>query len=95
MKSLVFVGRIQIMIRQIDRIIMACNETKTSLMIIGDGPDLAYCQSIAGETVTFLGRCDSQMIVDRLQRSHGLINIACESFGLGTLEALFLGTPVL
>jgi hypothetical protein len=24
-----------------------------------------------------------------------LINIACESFGLGTLEALFLGTPVL
>ena len=90
-----FVWRIQILIRQTDRIIKACNETQTQLIIIGDGPDRDYCESIAWPTITFLWWCDRDTLISSLSQAHALINIADESFGLGTLESLLIGTPVL
>ena len=42
-----FVGRIVRYVREIDKIIHLCNETKQMLLIVGDGPDMDYAQSIA------------------------------------------------
>lgn len=51
---LVFVGRVQKYVREIDRVIQACNTTRTPLIVIGDGPDMDYAKSLAGPTIIFV-----------------------------------------
>lgn len=68
-------------VRQIDKIIELFNETREPLVIVGDGPDMAYAQSIAGPTIIFTGQIDDVEEKKKLiARSRGLINIAKESF---------------
>lgn len=91
----IFVGRVVKYVRQIDKIIELFNETREPLVIVGDGPDMAYAQSIAGPTIIFTGQIDDVEEKKKLiARSRGLINIAKESFWLVTAEALCCGVPV-
>jgi glycosyltransferase involved in cell wall biosynthesis len=91
----VFVGRVQRYVREIDTIIALMNASGEHLLVIGDGPDMAYAQSIAGPTITFLGQINDVTEKMRIVReARGCINLAKESFGLGTAEALCLGVPV-
>ena len=91
----VFVGRVQRYVREIDKIIALFNATGEHLLIIGDGPDMAYAQSIAGPTITFLGQItDVAQKIEIMRHARGCINLAKESFGLVTAESLCLGVPV-
>lgn len=91
----IFIGRVVKYVREIDKIIHLFNATGDPLLIVGDGPDMAYAQSIAAGNIIFTGQID---VVDEkkklLARSRGLINISKESFGLVTAEALCSGVPV-
>ena len=91
----IFIGRVVKYVREIDKIIHLFNETREPLLIVGDGPDMGYAQSIAGPTIIFTWQIDDVEEKKKLlARSRGVINIAKESFGLVTAEALCCGVPV-
>lgn len=93
---LVFVWRVQKYVREIGLVIDACNQTNTPLVVIWDGPDMAYAKSIAWPTIIFVWDIrDVQEKIQLIKNASWLINLAKESFGIGTAEALCLWVPVL
>lgn len=65
------------------------------LVVIGDGPDLAKCRSVAGSNVDFLGYQPEAILRDHMQRAQGFVFAAEEDFGIAPLEAQACGTPVI
>ncbi len=91
----IYVGRLATLFKEVDKLIHACNSLSLNLVIVGDGPDRAYLQSIAWPTITFLGRVsDVEKKIDLVKHARGFLGIAYESFGIVTAEALILGVPV-
>lgn len=90
-----YINRLTKLFKHLDKIILMCNHYKVPLLIAGDGPDKDYLMSIAGPTITFVGRVSrNEDKISLTKRSRGVINIAHESFGIVTAEALLLGVPV-
>ena len=91
----VFVGRVQRYVREIDKVIELSNTLAIPLIILGDGPDLEYAKSIAWKTIIFVGDIsDTTEKINIIKHARWLINLAKESFGIATVEALSLGVPV-
>jgi glycosyltransferase involved in cell wall biosynthesis len=91
----IYVGRLVTFVREADKIIKLCNETKVPLIVMGSGPDEKYLKSIAGPTIIFIGRIsDIDERVKIISQAKGLINLTKESYGIGTVEAMLLGVPV-
>ncbi len=91
----IYVGRVQRYVREIDKVIELCNTTHTPLIVMGDGPDMVYAQSIAWPTIIFVGNIsDVNEKINLMKHASGLINLAKESFGMTTAEALCLWLPV-
>ena len=92
----VYTGRLVTFVKELDKIITACNQTKTNLIIIGDGPDKEKLQTLAGDTIMFIPWIkDIQQRSKIIQQAKWSINITKESFGISTMESLLLGVPVL
>ncbi|MFH5181188.1 glycosyltransferase [Paenibacillus sp. TAB 01] len=81
--------------KRIDLAIEAFNHLKKPLVIIGDGYDRNRLQSLAGPTITFLGRQPDDVIVDYYSRCKGFILAGEEDFGITPLEAQASGRPVI
>jgi glycosyltransferase involved in cell wall biosynthesis len=91
----IYVGRLVKFIRETDLVIKLANELGFNLVILGDGPDAEELKQLAGPTVTFLGNIsDIYTKILLIKQSRGLINLAKESCGIGTIEALLLWVPV-
>lgn len=91
----IYVGRLVRFIREVDRIIELANALQLPLLVMGAGPDEAYLKSMAGPTITFVWHvADPVQRVEIMRHARWLINIAKESFGMVTAEALSLGVPV-
>jgi glycosyltransferase involved in cell wall biosynthesis len=80
--------------KRIDLAIGACNELKRRLVIIGDGPDRARLESLAGPTVSLLGRQPDEAVTRALAQCRALLFPGEEDFGLTPLEANASGRPV-
>ena len=65
------------------------------LVMIGDGPELARCRSLAGPNVRLLGWQSDAVVRDHMQRARALVFAAEEDFGITPLEAQACGTPVI
>lgn len=92
----VFVWRVQKYVREIWLVIDVCNKTNSSLVVIWDGPDMEYAKALAWPTIIFVWRIDDvQEKIAIMKHAKWLINIAKESFGIATAEALCLWVPVL
>jgi len=63
--------------------------------MIGSGPDEWELKALAGDTVMFLGWLPAEEMKEIVKHAKGLVNLAKESFGIGTVEALLMGVPVL
>lgn len=91
----VFVGRVQRYVREIDKVIELCNALELPLIILWDWPDMEFAKSIAWKTIIFVGHiADTTEKIKIIKHARGLINLAKESFGIATMEALSLGVPV-
>jgi glycosyltransferase involved in cell wall biosynthesis len=81
--------------RRIDVAVRAFNQLGEKLVIVGDGPDRAQLQAMAGPSISFLGRVSDQEAKHYLENCRALIFPGLEDFGTVSLEALAAGRPVI
>lgn len=80
--------------KRIDIAVEACTRTGRRLLVIGAGPDRERLQSLAGPTVTFLGRQPDEAVSRIASRCRALIFPGEEDFGMAPLEINAAGRPV-
>lgn len=81
--------------KRFDVIIKAMNTLEQPLVIIGDGPDRAPLESIAGKHITFTGRLNDEERNALLGKAKGFIQMSEEDFGIVPVEAMAAGTPAI
>ena len=80
--------------KRIDLAVEACTRTCRHLLVIGDGPDRARLEALAGPTITFLGRQSDADVSRYASRCRALIFPGEEDFGIAPLEINAAGRPV-
>ncbi|MGP9675638.1 MULTISPECIES: glycosyltransferase [unclassified Halomonas] len=82
--------------KRIDLVIEAFNHMPDKqLVVIGDGPDHAKLEALAGPNVTLLGYQPDDVLIDHLERTRAFIFMAEEDFGILPVEAQAAGAPVI
>ena len=81
--------------KRIDLAVEACSRLGRKLLVIGEGPERARLQGIAGEHVKFLGALPEDEVIQILSRARALIFPGEEDFGIAPLEAMACGVPVI
>lgn len=81
--------------KRFDLAIQACTQLKLPLKVIGGGPDNARLRSLAGPTVTFLGRAPDKLVEEEFAGAQALIFPGIDDFGITPVEAMAAGTPVI
>jgi glycosyltransferase involved in cell wall biosynthesis len=80
--------------RRIDLAIAACTRLGRELIVLGDGPERARLERMAGPSVRFLGWVDRATQLDLLASCHAYLVPGIEDFGLAPVEAMAAGKPV-
>ena len=80
--------------KRIDLAVGACTLLGVPLIVVGDGPDRAALEGMAGPTVRFTGRLADEEVTRLFEQSRALILPGMEDFGLTPLEANAAGRPV-
>jgi glycosyltransferase involved in cell wall biosynthesis len=81
--------------KRIDLAVHTFNRLRKKLVIIGDGPDRARLESLAGPTISFLGTVGDAEVKKYLEGCQGLIFPGLEDFGIAPVEAQAAGKPVI
>ena len=81
--------------KRIDQAVAACSIGGRKLVVIGEGPDRASLERIAGPGVSFLGWQPDDVIRDHYRRCRALLFPGEEDFGIVPIEALACGAPVI
>jgi glycosyltransferase involved in cell wall biosynthesis len=81
--------------KRIDLAVRAFSQLGKKLVIIGDGPDRARLQALAGSTISFLGRLTDSETKRYLEGCRGLVFPGLEDFGIAPVEAQACGRPVI
>jgi glycosyltransferase involved in cell wall biosynthesis len=81
--------------KRIDQAVAACTASGRRLTVIGEGPERARLEKIAGPTVHFLGWQPDEVIRAHLRSCRALLFPGEEDFGIVPIEALACGTPVI
>lgn len=91
-----FVGRLSAE-KGVDVLVKAWHEMGLPLTIIGDGPERAALEAIAGPEVRFLGRRDGRFVQEEMSRAAMLVvpSVWYEMYPMTVVEAMACGTPVL
>lgn len=80
--------------RRVDLVVEAASRLGRELVVVGDGPERARLESMAGPTVRFLGRVDRTTLIDLFRRCHAYVLPGIEDFGIAPVEAMAAGKPV-
>jgi glycosyltransferase involved in cell wall biosynthesis len=81
--------------KRIDLAVQACNALGRKLLVIGDGPDRARLEALAGPTITFAGRLPDHQVEHFAARCRALIFPGEEDFGMVPLEIAAAGRPTI
>ena len=81
--------------KKIDIAIRTFNRIKRKLIIIGEGAQKKYLQSIADDNIEFLGYKDDHAVRDYYENCRAFIFPGEEDFGITPVEAMAAGKPVL
>lgn len=81
--------------KKIDLVISLFNKTGKRLVIVGDGTEREFLESISGKNIEFKGRVSDTERERWLTGCKGLIFPSEEDFGITMVEALACGKPVL
>lgn len=81
--------------KRIDQAVIACTRSGRSLTVIGEGPERARLERLAGPTVRFLGWQPDAVLRDHYRHCRALLFPGDEDFGIVPVEALACGAPVI
>ena len=81
--------------KKIDLIVESFSQTNKKLVVIGDGTQMEYIQSIATSNIEILGYQDDSVVLDYMGRAKAFIFAGIEDFGITPVEAMACGTPVI
>jgi glycosyltransferase involved in cell wall biosynthesis len=81
--------------KRIDLAIEACQRLGRRLVVIGDGPDRARLEKLAGPKTEFLGRQPDSVVNHYASRCRALLFTGEEDFGMVPLEVNAAGRPVI
>ena len=81
--------------KRVDLAIEVCQRLGYRLIIVGEGPERAQLQRLAGPRVTFLGRVSEQQLASLYAQCAALLQCGEEDFGMAALEAQACGRPVI
>ncbi len=81
--------------KRIDIAVEACTRLGRQLVVIGEGPDRARLQELAGPTVRFLGRLSDSEVEHYASRCRALLFPGEEDFGMAPLEIAAAGRPTI
>ncbi len=88
------VGRL-VHYKRFDLAIQVFNAIEKPLTIVGDGPDRARLEAMAGPTIKFLGWVEDRALPRLYSRAQAFIFPQEEDFGIVALEAMASGRPVI
>jgi glycosyltransferase involved in cell wall biosynthesis len=80
--------------RRLEHAVEACTRLGRDLVVVGEGPERARLQALAGPAVRFLGRVDRPTLLDLFGRCHAYLVPGEEDFGIAPVEAMAAGKPV-
>jgi glycosyltransferase involved in cell wall biosynthesis len=80
--------------KRIDLAVRAFTAMGKRLVIIGDGPDRARLEAMAGPSVEFLGRAPDEVVTERMAACRAYVFPGSEDFGIVPVEAQACGKPV-
>ncbi len=81
--------------KRFDLAIQACTQLNIPLRVIGGGPDAQRLRSLAGPSITFLGRVPDDELEREFASAEALIFPGLDDFGITPVEAMATGTPVI
>lgn len=81
--------------KRVDLVVEAFNRTGLPLVVIGDGPERARLQAMAGPNVRLLGRLPQDDVNAWLSRCRAYVYAGLEDFGIAPVEAMAAGAPVI
>lgn len=81
--------------KRIDLAVNLFNKIGKQLVIIGDGPQRGYLESIAAPNVSFLGFKDDKEVAEYMMNCRAFIFPGEEDFGIAPVEAMACGKPIL
>lgn len=81
--------------KKIDLAINLFNKTGKKLVIVGDGPERDFLESMAGKNIEFRGRLTDEECRGLMENCRAFIFPSEEDFGITMIEALAAGKPVL
>lgn len=80
--------------KRVDLAIVAANQMKLPLAVVGTGPEDQRLRAISGPTVRFLGDVSDAQLRWLYANASALICAGIEDYGLSPIEAFQFGTPV-
>jgi glycosyltransferase involved in cell wall biosynthesis len=81
--------------KRVDIAIAAANSIGVPLTVIGDGPERARLERLAGRSVTFLGHVSRAALREALWTHRAVLFPGVEDFGILMVEASAAGCPVI
>jgi lipopolysaccharide/colanic/teichoic acid biosynthesis glycosyltransferase/glycosyltransferase involved in cell wall biosynthesis len=81
--------------KRVDLALRAFQGRRERLVVVGDGPERARLERLAGPNVTLLPRLEEAELVALFARSRALLHPGVDDFGMVMVEALAAGKPVL
>lgn len=81
--------------RRVDLAVRAFTALGRELVVVGDGPERAKLEALAGPSVRFVGHLPREEVVRLFRRCHAYIVPGIEDFGIAPVEAMAAGKPVI
>ena len=81
--------------KRIEQAIAACTQSGRRLTVIGEGPERARLEAMAGGSIVFLGWQPDSVIREHYRHCRALLFPGDEDFGIVPIEALACGAPVI
>jgi hypothetical protein len=81
--------------KRVELAVIAATRHQAELTVVGDGPERARLQRLAGPSVVFRPEVSREALREAYQNAAALLQPCVEDFGIATVEAISCGCPVL